>query len=299
MIRLILKYRLAIAFAVTLALLLFNGVLSWWKINRLIETNERVDNSYKVLAQLAEFGSALGEAESGQRGYLLTGRAHYLEHHQEALLRIHNGLERLNRFTADNPHQQERLRLLAPAIENYQKLCEPITRLEPSDPGFSKTDSLTRCESGQDLIKEIDQILLPMTDEEMGLLRGRLKESQSSATATLGTLITVTLLVAGLLVALAVMMRQNLGQRAGRRKPCGAVRRSSAPPSIARAWPRPRPTPPRGTSCASTASSASSPATARRSCNAGLFSTSRTPTIAIHPRWPFIAWSAARRPNIP
>ena len=194
MIRLILKYRLAIAFAATLALLLNNGVLSWWKINRLIETNERVDNSYKVLAQLAEFGSALGEAESGHAATCSRARPTTWNTTRRRCHASTTACERLNRFTTDNPNQQERLRLLAPAIETYQKLCEPITRLEPSDPGFSKTDSLTRCESGQDLIKEIDQILLPMTDEEMGLLRGRLKESQSGATATLGTLITVTLL---------------------------------------------------------------------------------------------------------
>src|SRR5205823_9354319 len=51
----------------------------------------------------------LTEAESGQRGFLLTGDEIYLSNYTDDLQRLPAQLEKLKRLTADDPVQQQRL----------------------------------------------------------------------------------------------------------------------------------------------------------------------------------------------
>ncbi len=57
-------------------------------------------------------------AESGQRGYLLTGNAQYLTHYNETLLHIDNDLEYLHRLTGTIPE----MKILADSLSSLTNI---------------------------------------------------------------------------------------------------------------------------------------------------------------------------------
>src|SRR5262245_21601637 len=116
MLRLTVGARIGLGFAVVLALLLGIGFMSYRGTSRLIETGDAVAHTHEVLAHINKLLVALDEAESSQRGFLLTGDEIYLQSHQGTVAEIERAARELRRLTADNPRQQERLDTLAPLI---------------------------------------------------------------------------------------------------------------------------------------------------------------------------------------
>ena len=81
----------------TLLLIVF---VSYRSITRLIENDAMVDNSHQVRTSLALLLSEMKDAETGQRGYLLTGNEGYLEPHETAVREVKGTLGELRRLTA-------------------------------------------------------------------------------------------------------------------------------------------------------------------------------------------------------
>jgi len=101
--------KIASAFGVALAMLLVVGVVSHDSTAKLIDSAEWVRHSHQVVTGLDEFLSAMKDAETGQRGYLITGTPRYLEPYQGARELADQKLKQVRELTADNPDQQQRL----------------------------------------------------------------------------------------------------------------------------------------------------------------------------------------------
>src|SRR5207244_7771294 len=95
-------------FALVAAVVTANAGLSYWNVRTLAATDRWVIHTFEVLTELEDTLSLLKDAETGQRGYLLTGRDRYLEPYRDAVDRIPAKLDRLKELTADNPRQQAR-----------------------------------------------------------------------------------------------------------------------------------------------------------------------------------------------
>ena len=63
----------------------------------------------EVLLQTAQMFSQLQDLETGQRGYVVTGRLEYLEPYVAGRAHLDEDLDRLTALTADNPAQQARI----------------------------------------------------------------------------------------------------------------------------------------------------------------------------------------------
>jgi CheY-like chemotaxis protein len=109
--------RLVLAgFVMATAILLFVGWQSYRNTARFAEASEWRDHTYKVLGNLEETVARLVDAETGQRGYLLTGEEAYLEPYREAIKDIDRTIGDLKNLTSDNPNQQKRIRILEPLV---------------------------------------------------------------------------------------------------------------------------------------------------------------------------------------
>src|SRR5271170_7732110 len=64
--------------------------------SRLIAANERVHDSQVRQQALSEFIALMTDAESGQRGYLLTGETSYLQPYTEAVANVEAALDRVH-----------------------------------------------------------------------------------------------------------------------------------------------------------------------------------------------------------
>lgn len=74
-------------------------------------------HTYIVLSQAQQMLSDMKDAETGERGYLLTGDETYLEPYLAVRDRFVGQVEQLRQLTQDNPVQQQRLRLLISLAE--------------------------------------------------------------------------------------------------------------------------------------------------------------------------------------
>jgi PAS domain S-box-containing protein len=207
----------ALAVALLVVALGVDAVLSLHNIREVATSVQWVSHTNEVLTRLEAVLSTLKDAETGQRGYLLTGEPAYLEPYRDAVDRLPRQIADLRQVTLDNPAQTVRvLRLDQLASEQLAILRRGLDlfALEP-DRGRALAAARQTVLSGQgkpamDAIRaEVDQ----MQRVEWDLLRERSAISRASARIALAT--TVVALAIGLgLVALAVwLFARNLAIR--------------------------------------------------------------------------------------
>ena len=100
---------LCISFALTLAVFI---CLDWFSYQNLIAENEadRVEkHTYLVIEELGKFLSSLQDAETGQRGFIITGDRQYLAPYYDGCSIVQVHLATLRSLTRDNRDQQKRL----------------------------------------------------------------------------------------------------------------------------------------------------------------------------------------------
>ncbi|HEU4453823.1 MAG TPA: CHASE3 domain-containing protein, partial [Longimicrobium sp.] len=126
--------RLAATFGATLVVLIF-GALAYQGAQRERAVSVRVNESHDVIEELQRALGAALDGETGQRGYLLTGRAEYLQPYARARDSMHASLLRLDRATAsDLPGQRARVDSLRAALRSkLDELEETISLAEAGD----------------------------------------------------------------------------------------------------------------------------------------------------------------------
>ncbi len=110
--RLSTEFILVVVVGLTSGSVLALGALLAAEADRTSEEARWLAHSYEAQAGLEGLAVAVGEAEAGQRGYLLTGDPAYLVPYRDAADRAAGHLARLRELTASDPGQQDRLREL-------------------------------------------------------------------------------------------------------------------------------------------------------------------------------------------
>jgi PAS domain S-box-containing protein len=123
----------AIALALIAAVLVGNAVLSYRNTETLAAGYAASTHSREVLNAIDALFSTLKDAETGQRGYLLTQRVAYLDPYRSASHEVAENLADLKALLADNPEQSDRLAQLEPLITT--KLDELRRSIDLQDSG--------------------------------------------------------------------------------------------------------------------------------------------------------------------
>ena len=182
------------------ALLIFNAATSYRNTLKLVENEHWVSHTHQVLTELEATLSTLKDAETGQRGYLLTGEERYLEPYYRAIARINQQVVGLQQLTADNKRQQQRLRDLKIVIDSKLAELEGTINLRRKQ-NLAAAVQQVKTDRGKQIMGDIRQQIATMTAEETQLLQQRARESKRSANLTILTF-TVAALVNFLLMVL-------------------------------------------------------------------------------------------------
>ena len=182
------------------ALLIFNAATSYRNTLKLVENQHWVSHTHRVLTELEATLSTLKDAETGQRGYLLTGEERYLEPYHSAIARINQQVAELQQLTADNNRQQQRIGDLKIAIDSKLAELEKTINLRRQQ-NLEAALREVKSDRGKQIMGEIRQQIAAMTAEETQLLQQRARESQASANLTILTF-TLAALVNFLLMVL-------------------------------------------------------------------------------------------------
>jgi PAS domain S-box-containing protein len=160
--------------------------VGWESYRYTVRVNEAADaqkHSYGTQLALDEVAVRLVDAETGQRGYLLTGDAAYLEPYHEARKDLDQVMGQLKILTTDNPNQQKRVQVLEPLIE--KKLAElqaTIDLREKKD--LAAANQMVLAGQGKQWMDQIRGVLGEMKTEENNLRNVRDQEMKRVLTRT-------------------------------------------------------------------------------------------------------------------
>lgn len=175
-----------IGFVVSLMSLSTAGVFSYNASQQMVETSSWVSHTFEVEALIESVVSSLYDAETGQRGYLLTGDPNYLEPYNSGTSRIDGIVGELKTLTADNSAQQERVARMSVLVENkLAELEQTIALYRAGNPEESIDLMLTNV--GKLLMDDIRSIALDMTMAESQLMVER-EEAASTAVRSATTI---------------------------------------------------------------------------------------------------------------
>ncbi|MDX2270668.1 MAG: diguanylate cyclase [Cyanobacteriota bacterium] len=151
-----LERKISSGFALALLVLGLVGATSLWSMTRLIKSVEQSRSIDQVLGSLQSLLSQLQDAETGQRGYLLTGSDRYLEPYETALAQIPQQQQLLRQLLRDHPQEQAILRVLDPLIESkLAELAETIQQREQA--GLEAAIAIVLTEQGRQMMDAIRQ----------------------------------------------------------------------------------------------------------------------------------------------
>jgi signal transduction histidine kinase len=194
--------------AVVAAVLLVGAIalLTWFQFTSTHQARLWVRHSDQVITTADELGFAVRDAETGQRGYLLTGRADYLAAYRDALGRISVLQDELRRLTGDNPSQQARLRDIGPLLQRkLDELAQTVALRRDAGPDAAL--AVVRTDLGLHVMEQVEGLLRRMRDAEEHLLEARRQDLDHAESVTrwlavgASTLAVVLLAVAGQLLA--------------------------------------------------------------------------------------------------
>ncbi|MEO6811437.1 MAG: CHASE3 domain-containing protein [Isosphaeraceae bacterium] len=182
-----------IGFALAVAALLASVWLSYRNVRRIDRNEALVVHSHEVLDTLRRTLTDLVDAETGQRGYLITGEAAYLKPYEAALGSIRTHLDQLHLLTADTPVQQRRLDdLKQKTAARLASLRKGIEARDQDGPEGGRLYTLAG--TGRQIMNAIRDDIAKMERAETDLLAVREAESRTSYRTTVVTLMITALM---------------------------------------------------------------------------------------------------------
>jgi PAS domain S-box-containing protein len=162
------------AFLAAMAILAVAGFSALHGLARLSDASARVEHTNAVLAATSDLLLRLTDAETGQRGFLLTGDDDFLAPHEAAVRLVHSDVERLLSLTKDGDDDVQQARATDLQALAERKLREMATTIDLYRAGLR--DEATRVVlegEGQRLMDDIRHVAREMDDVERAQLRER------------------------------------------------------------------------------------------------------------------------------
>jgi methyl-accepting chemotaxis protein len=172
--------KIAAAFLVPLTMLVIMGITSYRSINAFIETSVWVAHTHRILETLEGFLAHMTDAETGQRGFLLTGEERYLGPYLAAIQRVDGDIKQLRQLTQDNPAQQRRLDAVERAVSDKLSELEETIDLRKKK-GFDTALGLVRTDKGRKVMDDVRKLVGEMEGDENDLLKQRTENTEAAA----------------------------------------------------------------------------------------------------------------------
>ena len=200
--------RLTLLFGLPVLLLLIGVAVIAYRL----ALNERdqqnwVIHTYEVMNEARAALSSLQDAETGQRGYLLTGDQSYLEPYRNGRVAFERHLERFKRLTVGNPDEQASAGKLKVLGRDRLDLLEKSLGFGPSN---DSPEAVAMLGQGKSRMDDVREVVTSVLGEEQSLLDTRRAERRKYETQMIAVVVAGSgLALAMLLFALAMLVRSN------------------------------------------------------------------------------------------
>ena len=206
--------RLAVGFGLAGLVLLIIAFVSFRTTSGLVENNGLVRHSHDVKTKLTDLLSELKDAETGQRGFVITGDDAYLAPFRAALDQIPVTFQSVRQLTADNPDQQRRLDALSPLIDAKLAELKQTIDLRRSD-GFAASAKMVTNNAGKVYMDKMRGLIADTIGAEDQLLARRTQRGEESARGAMAITIWGGLLGVLAMALIGWFITRSLSQQIG------------------------------------------------------------------------------------
>ncbi|MCJ8209075.1 response regulator [Mucilaginibacter sp. RS28] len=160
---------LQIGFGLSLLLLIISSIASYVSINNLLTSSDLVEHSHQVVRSLDNIISTMKDAETGQRGFLLTQRDEFLQPYEGAYNKALTEANKVQNLTPDNLVQQENIRHVKDILlQRMSILRQTIDKKRAG--GVVTVEDLRK---GKEYMDELRRSIASMEGAEQTLLKQR------------------------------------------------------------------------------------------------------------------------------
>ncbi len=195
------KRNLKIGSVLSVLIILATSVASFLAIQSLLKSQESVLHTNQVLLSFEQVISAVKDAETGQRGYLLTGNGSFLEPYQGAKERAWEAYDQVSSLTVDNKEQQDDMGKLSLLLRNRFSLLE--ASVEKKSKGIAMDTA--KLSQGMEYMQQLRTLIVRMEQRENVLLRDRNSTFGFYSTYTPWVIIVAS--IAAIIVAIVFFVR--------------------------------------------------------------------------------------------
>lgn len=202
-------------FGTILLMMLGMGVVAKTSMNTLVKSNEWISHTYSVIAELKQLEKDLVDAETGQRGFIYSGKESFLEPYLSGTRQIKTDFASLEKLIKDNPQQIQRLGVVEQAAQKkLDELAETIAlKRQRKEQALRE---LVLSGKGKQAMDDIRRQLDQMVAIENSLLQERqqvaMQAERFSTLASIGGTSLAVLIGLGILLFIAKRIVQPINQ---------------------------------------------------------------------------------------
>ena len=198
--------------AIVIALFATNVILAFHNVRQIKTNAARLSQTQQTVNSLNNLLSLAKDAETGQRGFIITGNPEYLDPYNTAITALADEVATVDRLTQDSPDQQTRL-LAAQARLNAKlsELDRTITLRRTQ--GFEAAQRVVSTDQGKQEMDALRGVIDQMVEAAQSQLRVQFQDSASTyrAAATTGLLLGLSAITA--FIAYAWLLRRYFNSR--------------------------------------------------------------------------------------
>lgn len=177
-------------FIISIVFTISTSAFSFYAVEKYYKSEQWVKHTNLVRGKLESIISTMKDAETGQRGFLLTGNELFLQPYTNSEMLVRSAFDTVSVLTADNDAQQSELRGLKELIDTKFELVKN-TIAQKKQGGFISTEVLLMGKSYMDRTRTT---ITRMENREEILLAVRLATSKVDGTITQVSIIVVFLI---------------------------------------------------------------------------------------------------------
>ncbi len=190
-------------FFIALAILVVDSVLVYRSLTTITRTHREVDECWRILSELDQSLSALKDAETGQRGFLLSNQVAFLAPYEQGKTEVLRSLNRLQTLARGRMGDQNLITNLAAVAGEKLAELEKTVQFGRANQ-WDEALRLVKSGRGKALMDQARDLALQIRDEEKRLLEIRDAASRSAVRWTISVFSLTTgtalaLLVGGLI----------------------------------------------------------------------------------------------------
>ncbi|MDB5036380.1 MAG: Signal transduction histidine kinase [Chlorobi bacterium] len=198
--------------SMVLIVLIINAVLSYRDLTTLIQSNAWVSHTHQVLSELESMLSLMKDAETGYRGFIISGKENYLEPYNSASGGIDGHLKAADSLLADNPAQLRHLADARALIGGQFELYNGNIARRKND-GFEAARAVVLTGRGKQLMDSLRGVVASMNVIENGFLRQRISDAEASSRRAIATFIIASVLGIVLVLAVYFLLMRDIRRR--------------------------------------------------------------------------------------